>query len=122
MIRRMVLALLLSGALLSGCGGSSSTSSGKSSSTATTTTSTSSSTGSSQQYEITACKSVLRLASTLSPKVKSKIEAICEKAAHGDAEAVRTAAKEVCAEVINASTILTASEKKKAIASCKAGA
>jgi hypothetical protein len=50
--------------------------------------------------------------------VKSKVEAICAKAAHGNVAGARAAAKEVCVEVIDASPIPTAA-KDKALAECK---
>jgi hypothetical protein len=135
---------LLCGALLAGCGSSgSSTTSGASSTTAPTTSSAAvskpaaaattptvstatptapSATGLSGaavgQY-VAICKSIVDREPTLAANVKSKVEGICNKAAHGDLAAARTAAKEVCVEVINASPIPSA-DKEKALAACKA--
>ncbi len=141
----LLAAALLCGALLAGCGSSSSStsSSGSTASTAastaatttsapstqasTATTSTSPSSTSSAlpggaaavaQYEAI-CKEIVARAPTLSAEVKSKVEGICAKAAHGDVAGARAAAKEVCVEVINASPIPTAA-KEKALAECKA--
>ena len=55
---------------------------------------------------------------TLSADVKAKVEGICNKAADGDIEGARKAAKEVCIEVVNASPI-PAAAKSQAVAACK---
>jgi hypothetical protein len=53
----------------------------------------------------------------ISASLKSKVEGICSKASHGDLNAAKAAAKEVCKEVINAAPI-PAAEKQTALASC----
>jgi hypothetical protein len=137
----LLVAVLLCGALLAGCGssGSSTTSgstvTGKPVTTSTAapsapasagTTSTSATTpttipsvaaGVAQYVEI--CKSIVQREPTVSATLKAKVEGICDKAAHGDLAGARTASKEVCAEVINASP-LPAAAKEKALAGCKA--
>jgi len=70
------------------------------------------------QY-VALCKSIVARAPTLSASVKTKVEGICAKAASGDTEGARKAAKEVCVEVVNASPV-TGSTKEKALAACKA--
>ncbi|MGO9249628.1 MAG: hypothetical protein ACLQQB_05860 [Solirubrobacteraceae bacterium] len=50
--------------------------------------------------------------------MKAKVEGICNKAAHGNLSGARAAAKEVCAEVINASPIPSAA-KAQALAACQ---
>jgi hypothetical protein len=136
---------LLCGALLAGCGSASSptTTSGSTASTAASTAATTASAPSTQastattsaspastqnappggtaavaQYEAI-CKEVIARAPTLGAEVKSKVEGICTKAAHGDVAGARAAAKEVCVEVINASPI-PSTAKEKALAACKA--
>jgi hypothetical protein len=136
---------LMCGALLAGCGssGSSTTSSTPAASTPTTSSTAAASkpataattptvstatptapsaTGLSSaavaQY-VAICKSIVDREPTLAANVKSKVEGICNKAAHGDLAAARSAAKEVCVEVINASPIPSVA-KEKALAACKA--
>ena len=65
------------------------------------------------------CKELVQREPTLAASVKSKVEGICTKAAHGDLAGARAAAKEVCVEVINASPLPTAT-KEKSLAECKA--
>jgi hypothetical protein len=65
------------------------------------------------------CKEIVQKEPTLGASVKSKVEAICAKAAHGDLAGARAAAKEVCVEVIDASPLPTAT-KEKTLAECKA--
>jgi hypothetical protein len=50
--------------------------------------------------------------------LKAKVEGICNKASNGDLAGARAAAKEVCAEVINASPI-PAAAKAQALAACQ---
>ena len=130
---------LLAGALLAGCGssGSNSTSTSTPASTttasastvstsATQTTSTTASTPSSSvpssaagvAEAVAACKSIVQREPTLSSSVKSKVEGICNKAANGDLEGAKAAAKEVCKEVINAAPI-PSSAKAQGIAACE---
>lgn len=124
--------VLLCGALVAGCGSSSSTTSSSTSTPGSTSTSAPASTSTSStttpngaasaagvaQY-VAACKSIIQREPTLAANVKAKVEAICNKAAGGDLEGARKAAKEVCVEVINSSPIPSAA-KAQAIAACKA--
>lgn len=134
----LLAAALLCGALLAGCGSSSSSSSsssttastpastatstpaatGTTSTSPTTTTGATAPTGNVAEY-VAICKSIIERVPTLSASVKSKVEGICTKAAHGDAAGARAAAKEVCVEVIDASPI-SGAEKERALAACKA--
>jgi hypothetical protein len=112
---------LVGGLFVAGCGSSSSSSSSTTSSSTPTTTSTSSitvPTGPGVAQAVASCKSVVQKAPTLSAATKAKIEGICEKAGTNPA-AARTAAKEVCIEVVNASPIPSGSIKEKALAACK---
>ncbi len=145
MIRKLSTWLLVAsvgGVLVAGCGSSSSSSSQTSSTpaattsatttspaTTTTPTTTPSTTGGSDKggssgsqsgaAAVAQCKQGVQAATTLSASVKSKLLAICEKAGSGDPNAVRKAAQEVCAELINASPIPAGPAKEKALASCK---
>jgi hypothetical protein len=117
---------------IAGCGSSSSSSTTSSQSTpaATSSTSSSSTTGTESTPStpsssaavadaVAECKSVIKEAPTLSGSTKAKVEAICNKAADGDLAGARTAAKEVCVEVIN-STPIPSALKQHALAACKA--
>lgn len=119
---------LAAGVLLAGCGSSSSNStSGSTPSTTTTAGSTTSSTASTPgttkssatAAAVASCKRGAKAIPTLSSFTRSKIEAICEKAASGDAAATRTAAREVCEEIVKASPIPDGSAKQHALAGCK---
>ena len=121
---------LLCGVLVAGCGssnssstttGSTSTSAPASTSTSTpksTSTTPSGATAAGVAQYVAACKSVIQHEPTLSADVKAKVEGICNKAADGDIEGARKAAKEVCIEVVNASPI-PAAAKSQAVAACK---
>jgi hypothetical protein len=143
-----LVAVLLCGALVAGCGSSSSsttsstaaTTTAKTSSavatTATTPTAPKSSTstatttstpslptaaavGAAGAAEYAAvCKSIIQRDPTLPGNLKGKLEGICAKAASGNLAGARAAAKQVCVEVINASP-LPAAEKAKTLAECK---
>jgi hypothetical protein len=133
---RALVLMALPAVLVAGCGGggSSTTSSQSSSATAATTSSTPATTAAAAKpppapsgapanpaavAEAEAlCKSIIDRAPTLSAATKARVESICSKAGHGDLAGARTAAKEVCAEVINASPI-PAAAKAQALAECK---
>jgi hypothetical protein len=128
--RSLLVVPLLCGALVAGCGSSSSTTSSATStsapatsstngvgSTASTATSPSASSGAVVAGYVAVCKSIIEAAPTLSASVKAKLEGICKKAGSGDAAGAKTAAKEVCIEVIDA-TPVTGAPKEKALAAC----
>ncbi len=132
MIRRtplLVVALVLA-AILGGCGSSSSTTTSTASTAATpaststgsTSTGTTSTplTGVSAAEAIELCKKTIQSQTTLPASSKSKLEAVCDKAAKGDSTAVKKAAQEVCEEVVNTSPIPSGSAKEQALAACKA--
>jgi peptidoglycan DL-endopeptidase CwlO len=137
MIRRRsswLIGLFLCAALIAGCGSSSSTTSTQSSTPATTSstpaaaatsTSTTTSTPSSAvppaniAAAVAACKSQIEAQSTLPAKAKSKLEAVCEKAAKGDSSAVKVAAREICEEVIKNSSVPAGAAQEQALAACK---
>jgi hypothetical protein len=122
---------LAGAALLAGCGSSSSsstssTSSSQSSSTPASTGSTAAQTTSTPSgaggvavaAAVAACRRSVQTAAQVSSSVKAKVEAICDKAAHGDVAGAEKAGREVCAEVINASPI-PAAAKEQALSACK---
>jgi hypothetical protein len=123
---KWLVVVLASGVLVAGCGSSSSSSSGSSSQSgstsstpaASTTSSTSTPSGAGVAQAVAACKSAVQKAPTLSASAKAKIEGICDKVAT-DPSAARTAAKEVCVEVVNSSPIPSGPLKEKALAGCK---
>lgn len=143
MIRKLsawLLIALTAAVILAGCGSSSSTSSSQSTSVAapssaggTSTSSSPASTSTSASTPSTAtptpstaagvaeavavCKSIIQREPTLQASVKAKVESICNKAAGGDLAGARAAAKEVCAEVINAAPI-PSQAKAQALAAC----
>jgi hypothetical protein len=128
---KWLVVVLASGVLVAGCGSSSSSSSSSTSapsgaagattsstSTAGTTSSTTTPSGPGVSQAVAQCKALVHQAPTLSSSTKAKIEGICDKAAT-DPAAAKTAAKEVCVEVVNSSPIPSGSIKEKALAACK---
>jgi hypothetical protein len=65
------------------------------------------------------CKHGANVLPTLSQATKSRLEAICEKAASGDADAARTAAREGCEEIVKASPLPAGTARDRALAGCK---
>jgi hypothetical protein len=143
MTRRRIAALfslLACLALLAGCGSSSSKSTSSAaettpaqSSSSTTVTSTPSSTStttstssapsgapetSDVKVAVEECKRIIQAESKLSSGAKSKLEAACSEAAKGNTGAVTKAAREVCEETIDSSSIPT-SAKEAAKADCQ---
>jgi len=133
--KRLVVALV-GAVFIAGCGSSSSTTSSQSNSTSAPSSATTSSTPASTATTSTSptipssgsagvadavaeCKSVIQREPTLSASLKAKVEGICNKAASGNLNGARAAAKEVCVEIINASPIPSAA-KAQALAACKA--
>jgi hypothetical protein len=129
-------AVLLSVALIAGCGSSSSS---NSTSTNSSSTAASASTAASKPAStptvpsaasvgsfsaaqlaqaLATCKSVIHKDPTLSSSLKSKVEGICNKAASGNLAGARAAAKEVCLEIINGSPIPAGPYKQEAQAAC----
>ncbi len=87
-------------------------------STAPTSTSSAPTSAAGVAQAVAACKSIITRAPTLSAATKAKVEDICNKAASGDLAGARAAAKEVCAEVINASPI-PGPAKAQALVACQ---
>ncbi len=132
----LLAAVLLCGALIAGCGSGNSSTAGSTSVSSTATsapsTGTTATTGASTtstvptnsagvaQY-VAICKSIIKQQPSLPANVKAKVEAICNKAADGDVEGARAAAKEACVEIINASPIPSGTAKEQAVAACRKG-
>lgn len=118
-------------ALLAGCGSSSSnsTSTASSSPAATQTGSTAARStpsapavpkGSAEiKAAITECKQIIQEQSKLPSGAKEKLEGACAKAANGDTNAVKVAAREVCEEVIDKSAVPGGSAKEEALKACR---
>jgi hypothetical protein len=120
-----LLAALLSIALLAGCGSSSSsstTTTGGQTNTATQlpattpTTSGGSPNSSIVQAAVAACRAGIEHAA-VSASVKTKLEGICNKAASGDLNGAREAAKKVCVEIVNSQPV-SGKAKEEALAIC----
>jgi hypothetical protein len=118
---------LAGGVLIAGCG-SSSTSTTTTSQSTTTAAATTASSGTAVpavsdsaavQQAVAACKHGVQSATGLSSSSKAKIESICDKAANGDVNAAKEAARELCIEIVNASPVPAGSIKEQAIAACK---
>jgi hypothetical protein len=128
---------IFGGGLIAGCGSSSSTTSSSQSTSspaaagsAPTSTPTSPSGATTPGAgvavpnvgaAVAACKRTIHSQSTLTAGAKSKLEAVCGKAAKGDTAAVHKAAQEVCEEVIRTSAVPAGSAREHALAACKAG-
>jgi len=124
-----LIAMLIGAALIAGCGSSSSNSAattpstGSAPSSSTPSTPSSSSTpaltGAAREEAITACKSSIRSAKTLPSAAKAKLEGVCEKAANGDLNAVRNAAREICEEVAKNSGVPAGAAREAVLGACK---
>jgi hypothetical protein len=117
---------LAGGVLVAGCGSSTSTTTTSQSTTTAAATTASSATSvpavannPAVQEAVAACKHGVQSASGLSSNTKAKIEGICNKAASGDENAAKEAARELCIEIVNASPVPSGSIKEQAIAACK---
>jgi hypothetical protein len=111
----LLIAAIAGGALVTGCGSSSSSSTSNSTSTPTATSAgtsstsggTSSSGGATSgaaaspggQAAVAACKSSFQAQPQLSADAKTKLSSLCDKAASGDAAAVKQATKDVCVQL-----------------------
>jgi hypothetical protein len=120
---RWLAAPLLLGALLAGCGGSGttagqSTSAPSSSSSATSSTPPSGASSAAAAQAVETCKREIQAATTLPASSKSKLEAVCARAAEGSTTAVKKAVREVCEEAINKAP-LPAAAKEPALAACR---
>ena len=116
-------AALAGAALLVGCGGSSSKGTTTSSTPTTGSTSTggTSSTNSAaiKQLVVTTCQRNVASQLSLTTAAKTKLEAICNKAATGNAAEGRKVSQEVCVGILQSSAGLSTAEREKAIAACK---
>jgi hypothetical protein len=133
MIRRpagLLAAPLALAMLLAGCGGGSSTTTARTQPTSTpasSTPATTSGTASTPSVKapanipqaVEACKQAIRAQQNLPATAKSKLEAVCAKAASGDTAAVKKAAREVCEEVIARTSVPAGVSKDQALAACR---
>lgn len=109
--------------LVAGCGSSSSNKSSSSnnspttSSTKTTANSTEKVPSATADRAAKECKANLDRAGQLSADVKKGLEKTCDKAAHGDANAARKAASEVCVKI--ADQVPQGPARDQAVAACK---
>lgn len=110
--------LAVAGALaLTGCGGGGS--SATTTKTTPATTSTSGAVPANLQKAVAECHHLIETQKALSATAKSKLSAACEEAGKGDTEAVKTAAREVCEEVVDQATSLASTAKQTALAACR---
>jgi hypothetical protein len=118
MSRRLVPLPLLAvaGALaLAGCGGG-----GSSATTKTTpTTATTSGVPANLQKAVAECHHLIETQKALSATSKAKLSEACDKAGKGDTQAVKTAAREVCEEVVKEASSLPSVAKETALAACR---
>jgi hypothetical protein len=106
----LAIGLLVAAALVAGCGGddkkADSGSSAPASAPATTEASSDGDGGSAApatpqvQAAVESCKQQIAAQPQISDDVKADLQKICEKAASGDAEAVRQATREVCTKLV----------------------
>ena len=128
-----LLVALTGGALLAGCGSSSSSSTSSTSTTTggavtgsqsspnTNTTGTSSPLSPAQQEQAaTTCKHGIQSQSKITGSAKTKLEAICEKAAtSGTAAGLQAVAQEVCLELVKSAHLPAGPARERAQAICK---
>jgi hypothetical protein len=127
----LVVVVVVGGAIVAGCGSSSSSSSTSTPSapaSVATSTSGSASTGSGGASSssnpgvaeaVAVCKATIGASTTLSADLKTKLQAICDKAASGDQTGVKQATAQVCQEIVKAS--VPQSEQAAALAACPKG-
>src|SRR5947209_6608757 len=117
-----LVALLLSGLLVAGCGGGGKKTAKKTTSTKThakpaSTPATTSSSPAVQQA-VASCQQTIDANSQLSDSAKKDLKGICQKAASGDAAGVRKAAREVCIRIVK-DTVPSGSAQDQAVSACK---
>ncbi len=130
--RILPLALLAAAIVAAGCGGSSGSSGSSSSSASTAATSSTAATAptgstatapaavpSAGTSEVAACKRGVGTLLRLPQGTRERLEAICEKAASGNAATKRRATEEACREVVNASPLPAGEAKQRSLAACK---
>lgn len=100
---------------LAGCGGGSSGTTTKS----TPTTPTTSGVPANLQKAVAECHHLIETQKALSAIAKSKLSEACDKAGKGDTQAVKTAAREVCEEVVRQASSLPSVAKDTALAACR---
>jgi outer membrane murein-binding lipoprotein Lpp len=117
-----LLALLVGGALLAGCGSSSksdSTSAPAQSVSVQGAAAPSAATTPKGAAAVAACKQAIQAQTTLTSDEKKKLEGLCDKAANGNEAEIKAAAKAICEEVINKSAIPAGPAREQALQACK---
>lgn len=99
----LICALLASALLAAGCGGSDDKS-GSTASTATATTDTQVANDPRVKAAIQRCKDTIEKNPQINAEIKQQFQAICDKAAGGNAEDVKKALREVCEKIVNDAT------------------
>jgi hypothetical protein len=103
---------LAAGALMAGCGSSGSSSS-------STVSSQTAIPPADAQKAVASCEQAVRSEHTLSASAKTKLEAICKKAAGGGQAGLQTVAHEVCVSILEASHVPAGAARNRALAACK---
>ncbi len=105
--------------LVAGCGSSNKSSSGSSSSSSTSSSASATQSVPSGTADRAAkqCKANVDRAGQLSADVKKGLEKTCDKAAHGDANAAKKAAQEVCVKI--SEQVPQGPARDQAVAACK---
>jgi len=116
---------VIAAALVAGCGGSSSSSTSSQTTSGQTTGSQTSLNGTSPlppaagKQAATSCKHAIQTQTKLTASEKTKLEALCDKAASGNGADLDRIAHEVCVELINVSHVPTGPLRERALALCK---
>jgi hypothetical protein len=116
------IAALMCAVALAGCGSGGSSSSGASSTgrTASSRTSTAAAAPSADvKATVTECKQVIQSQAKLPSSAKAKLEGACVQAAKGNTQAVKTAAREVCEEVIGKAKLPSGADREAAEKACR---
>jgi hypothetical protein len=132
--RPLPIAALMCAVALAGCGSGGSSSSGSSSSGKTSSSPAQSATSAGAQTQgtgtstapsgdvkaaVAECKQVIQSQAKLPSSAKTKLEGACAQAAKGNTQAVKTAAREVCEEVIGKANLPNGADKEAAQKACK---
>jgi hypothetical protein len=116
-----LIAALLCGALLAGCGSSTSGSTTTTTVTASSTSGPSSSSGAAgivDSVAVADCKKAIKAQTVLSANAKGKLEGVCEQAGKGNTAPLKKVEREICEEAVDKSTIPGVG-KAEAAAACR---
>jgi type IV pilus biogenesis protein CpaD/CtpE len=106
-------------ALLAGCGSSGSTTSSQTTASQTQSKATSPLPPAAAQQAATSCKHAIQTETRLTASEKTKLEAVCQRAASGNGSNLQQVAHEVCVELIAASHVPAGADRERALALCK---